>query len=316
MKITILDGHALNPGDLSYKSFERFGAVFVYPRTEEKDVITRIGDSDVVIMNKIKITEDILKACPSLKYIGIQATGYNVVDLDACRKHNVTVTNVPSYSTAAVAQHVFALITAFTNRVTEHSESVFKGQWTSSPDFCYWNAPLAELDGKKLGIAGYGNIGSRVAKIARAFGMDVVTVNKSQRAQDDNVRAVGLEGLKGCDFISLHCPLTKDNEEMFNKDLLSKIAGPETILINTARGGLVNEKDLADMLNNGQLKGYGADVVKEEPMRADNPLLKAKNCILTPHIAWAPLETRKRLLDIVINNLDSWIKGSPVNVVS
>ncbi|MBE6353874.1 D-2-hydroxyacid dehydrogenase [Treponema sp.] len=316
MKITILDGNALNPGDLSYEVFEKFGAVFVYPRTEEKDVIKRIGDSDAILMNKIRITEEVLSACPNLKYIGIQATGYNVVDLDACRKHNVTVTNVPSYSTAAVAQHVFALITAFTNRVKEHSDSVFEGKWCTSKDFCYWNSPLYELDGKKIGIAGYGNIGSRVAAIAKAFGMKVVTVNKSSRSDRDGIEAVGLDGLAGCDFISLHCPLTKENEGMFDKKLLCKIAGPSTILINTARGGLINEEDVAWLLNNDLLRGYGADVVTEEPMNPSNPLLKAKNCILTPHIAWAPFETRQRLLDIVFSNFKAWIDGKPENTVS
>lgn len=315
MKITILDGHALNPGDLSYKALERFGAVFIYPRTEEKDVIKRIADSDVILMNKIKITEEILSACPNLKYIGIQATGYNVVDLEACKRHKVTVTNVPSYSTSAVAQHVFALITSFTNRVYEHSISVKEGQWVKSADFCYWNMPLTELENKKLGIAGYGNIGAKVTQIARAFGMKVVTVNESLRAKKDNVEAVGLLGLKGCDFISLHCPLTKENEGIFNKDLLMQIAGPDTILINTARGSLVNESDIAFLLNNNLLKGYACDVVSEEPMNENNPLLTAKNCIITPHIAWAPLETRQRLLDIVIKNLESWINGKSENTV-
>ncbi|MCI5523085.1 MAG: D-2-hydroxyacid dehydrogenase [Spirochaetia bacterium] len=316
MKITILDGHALNPGDLSWKPLEQFGDVFVYPRTEESDVVSRIGDSDIVLLNKINITEEVLSKCPNLKYIGVQATGYNVIDLQACRNHGVTVTNVSSYSTNAVAQHVFAFILAFTNRVSEHSQSVMDDGWTKSLDFCYWNFPITELDGKTLGIYGYGNIGSKVASIAKSFGMNVVTVNKSLRAQNDGIAQVGLEGLKKCSFISLHCPLTKENAGMFDRQLIQKVISPESILINTARGALVNEEDIAFCLNNGLLAGYAADVVSEEPMKSSNPLLKAKNCIITPHIAWAPKETRQRLLDTVIENLKCFLQGNPQNVVS
>ncbi len=316
MKLTVLDGHGLNPGDVSWDSVKNLVDDFcVYDRTPQELVVDRISDSELILLNKVSITRAIVERCPKLKYIGVLATGYNVIDLQACHDHGVTVTNIPAYSTDAVAQHVFAFVLSFTNKISEHNQSVKNGGWIASPDFCYWTSPLTELRGKKIGIIGYGNIGSRTAAIARVFGMEVVTVNESERSKKDSVPAVSLEGLKGCDFISIHCPLTSQNAGMFNKDLIRRICSSKTILINTARGGLINEADVAEALKNGELGGYACDVVAEEPMKSGNPLLDAPRCLITPHIAWAPLETRERLLQIAVNNISSFLAGKPVNVV-
>ncbi|WP_407399223.1 D-2-hydroxyacid dehydrogenase [Treponema sp.] len=314
MKITILDGNALNPGDLSWAPVEKFGDLTVYPRTAQEDVVSRIGDSDVILLNKINITEEVLSKCPNLKYIGVQATGYNVIDLEACRKHNVTVTNVPSYSRAGVAQMVFAYITEFASRPALHNESVKKGDWVKCPDFCYWKTPLIELEGKTLGIYGYGSIGRRVAQIAKAFGMKVIICTRTPKTDIENPVDFSTL-LNESDFITLHAPLTDKTREVINKTTLP-LMKKSAYLINTARGLLVNEKDLAEALNNGTIAGYAADVVREEPMKDGNPLLTAKNSIITPHIAWAAVETRQRLLDIVVENLKCWTDGKPQNVVS
>lgn len=314
MKITVLDGNALNPGDLSYKPLEEFGALFVYPRTEDKDVISRIADSDAIFLNKINITEEILSHCSNLKYIGVQATGYNVIDLAACKRHGVTVTNVPSYSTSGVAQLTFAFISEFACHTQLHSDSVMNGDWTRAKDFCYWKVPLIELEGKTLGIFGYGNIGRRVEKIANAYGMNVIVCTRTPNPQIKN--PVNIENLfKQSDFLTLHAPLTAETREIVNRKTLS-LMKKSAYLINTARGLLVNEEDLKDALNNEKISGYAADVISEEPMKKDNPLLKAKNCILTPHIAWAAKETRQRLLNIVIENFKSYLNGKAQNVVS
>lgn len=316
MQITILDGNALNPGDLSWAPVENLGSLTVFPRTAAKDadVIERIGSSDAVLLNKINITEEILSACPNLKYIGVQATGYNVIDLDACRKHGVTVTNVPSYSTSGVAQMVFAYISQFATNVSMHNDSVKNGDWVKCPDFCYWKAPLMELDGKTLGIYGYGSIGRRVAQIARAYGMKVTVCTRTPKPDIENQVDFSTL-LNESDFVSLHAPLTDKTREVINRTTLP-LMKKTAYLINTARGLLVNEKDLAEALDKGTIAGYAADVVSEEPMKADNPLLKAKNCIITPHIAWAAVETRQRLLDVVVENLKCWMQGNPQNVVS
>ncbi len=314
-KITVLDGHALNPGDLSYSVLEEFGSVTVYERTKSEDVIERIGDSDIIFLNKVCITKEIISACHNLKYIGVLATGYNVIDTKAAKEAGLIVTNIPAYSTNAVAQHVFSFILHFTNRVAQHSTDVKNGGWIKAQDFCYWLSPLTELEGKTLGIIGYGNIGSRVAHIAKAFGMKVVTANDSARAKADNVKAVGVLGLSQCDFISLHIPLTTENAHFFNAGIIEQICNKNTILINTARGGLIDEQAVADALKSGNLAGYAADVVESEPMREDSPLLSAPNCVLTPHIAWAPKETRQRCLNIAVDNLRSYINGKAKNVV-
>ena len=314
MKITILDGHAVNPGDLSWGRFSELAEVTVYERTPSELVINRIGASDAIFLNKINITEDILSACPNLKYIGVLATGYNVIDLDAARAHGVTVTNIPAYSTESVAQHVFSFILYFTNQVAQHSSAVMSGDWVKCRDFCFWNGSLSELAGKTLGIFGYGNIGKRVAEIAKAFGMNIICCTRTPK--EGMPEAVSFEDLlKRSDFLTLHAPLTEQTKNIINKESLA-LMKKSAYLINTARGGFVVEQDLADCLNNDGLSGYAADVLLQEPMAEDCTLLKAKNCVITPHIAWAPRETRKRLQGIAEENLKAWLNGNPINVVS
>lgn len=314
MKLTILDGHAVNPGDLPWDPFFELADVTVYERTPKDQVINRIGNSDAIFLNKIQISEEVFNACPNLKYIGVLATGYNVVDCEAARRHKVTVTNIPSYSTDSVAQHVFSFILNFTNNVSEHNASVQNGDWVRCPDFCYWNTQLMQLTGKTLGVFGYGSIGKKVTQIAKAFGMNVICCTRTPKP--DMPTSVTREELfSQSDFITLHAPLTPQTKEMINKDTLS-LMKPSAYLINTARGGFVVEQDLADCLNAGKIAGYAADVVTEEPMVATSPLLGAKNCIITPHIAWAPLETRERLQKIALENLKAFLAGKPINVVN
>ena len=285
-----------------------------YMKEPAELVVERIGDSDAIFLNKIQITKEILSACPKLKYIGVLATGYNVIDLEAARQHGITVTNIPAYSTDSVAQHVFSFILYFTNQVAQHSETVMKGDWIKCPDFCYWNSSLSELAGKTLGIFGYGHIGSRVAQIGQAFGMKLICCTRTPK--EGMPQQVDFETLLRCsDFLTLHAPLTAQTTNIINKDTLA-LMKPTAYLINTARGGFVVEQDLADCLNAGGIAGFAADVLLQEPMAADNPLLGAKNCIITPHIAWAPYETRKRLQGIAEENLKAWLDGHPVNVVS
>ena len=314
MKLTILDGNAVNPGDLPWDEFKKYADVTVYPRTPAEEVINRIGDSEAICLNKINISEEVFKACPNLKYIGVLATGYNVVDVKAAAAHNVVVTNIPAYSTDSVAQHVFSLILHFTNHVAMHNDSVQNGDWVKNPDFCYWNAPLMELSGKTLGIFGYGNIGKKVCDLGKAFGMKVICCTRT--AKPGMPEQVSFEELlKQSDFISLHAPLTAETANIINSKSLS-LMKKSAYLINTARGGFINEAELAQALNEGLIAGYAADVVCEEPMAKNNPLLGAKNCVITPHIAWAPYETRKRLQGIAIENLKAWLNGKPQNVVS
>lgn len=314
MKITVLDGNALNPGDLSWEPLKEFGELTVFPRTEQEDVVSRIGDSEIVLLNKINITKNILSQCKKLKYIGVQATGYNVIDLGACREHNITVTNVPSYSSAGVAQLVFAFISEFACSTKLHSDSVMNGDWCSSKDFCYWKKPLIELDGKTLGIFGYGNIGSRVAAIAMAYGMKVLICTRTPKAGVEN--QVDFDTLLAeSDFVTLHSPLTDKTKGIICTENLKKMK-KSAYLINTARGGMVNETDLRKALEEGTISGYAADVVSEEPMLSSNPLLGAPNCLITPHIAWAATETRQRLLDIVIENIRCYLSGKPQNVIT
>ena len=314
IKLTILDGHAVNPGDLPWDFLKKYATLTIYERTPQDQVIERIGDSDAIFLNKIQITQEILDACPNLKYIGVLATGYNVIDLEAARKRKIVVTNIPAYSTDSVAQHVFSFILYFTNQVAQHSELVMNGDWVKCRDFCFWNSSLSELAGKTLGIFGYGHIGSRVAQIAKAFGMNVICCTRTPKPEKPT--PVNFEELLKCsDFVTLQAPLTTQTTNIINKDTLA-LMKPTAYLINTARGGFVVEKDLAECLNSGGIAGYAADVLLHEPMAADNPLLGAKNCIITPHIAWAPYETRKRLQGIAEENLKAWLIGKPVNVVS
>lgn len=314
MKLAILDAHADNPGDLSWDYFKEFADVVLYDRTSSNDVINRIGDADAIFVNKVQITEEILQKAPKLKYIGVCATGYNVIDLDACSKRNIIVTNIPAYSTNAVAQHVFALITNFSNNVSLHNQSVHAGEWIQSPDFVYWKEPLFELAGKTLGIFGYGEIGSKVAEIGKAFGMKIICNTRTKKPGMPEF--VSFEKLlKEADILTLHAPLTDLTKNIINKESLS-LMKKSAYLINTARGGFVVEKDLAECLKAGVIAGYAADVIATEPMLPDCPLLNCPNCVLTPHIAWAPKETRKRLLDIAYENFKAWIDGHPINVVN
>ncbi len=314
MKIAILDAYADNPGDLSWKGFEKLAETKIYPRTQQEELIPRAKDCQAILINKLQITEKVLENLPLLKYIGVCATGYNVVDIDACRNRGITVTNVPAYSTDAVAQHVFSFITYFSNHVALLNESVHKGEWKTSPDFVYWKKPLIELSGKTLGIFGYGNIGHKVCEIGKAFGMNVICHTRTKKA--DMPEYVSFEDLlKRSDFITLHAPLTPQTEKIINKESLS-LMKKSAFLINTARGGLVEESDLAQVLKAGGIAGYAADVISVEPMLESNVLCGCPNCVLTPHVAWAPLETRARLLDVCLGNFKAWLSGNPQNVVN
>ena len=314
LKLTILDGHAVNPGDLPWDDFTKIADVTVFERTPANQIIERIADSDAIFLNKISITEEILSACPNLKYIGVLATGYNVIDLAAAKKHGVTVTNIPAYSTDSVAQHTFSFILNFTNKVCKHDTAVKNGDWVRCRDFCFWNSSLVELNGKTLGVFGYGSIGKKVTEIAKAFGMNVICCTRT--AKPGMPEQVGFkELLERSDFVTLHAPLTEQTKNIINKESLGWMK-KSAYLINTARGAFVDEQALADALNEGKIAGYAADVVVEEPMKSDNPLLTAKNTVITPHIAWAPKETRARLQKIALENLTAWMNGKPINVVS
>lgn len=317
MKIVVLDGYALNPGDLSWKGMEALGELVVYDRTPASEVMGRSAEAEVLITNKTVITAGHMKALPLLKYIGVLATGYNVVDVDAARERGIVVTNIPAYSTASVAQMVFAHVLNITQRVGHYAQENVQGRWTDSADFCYWDTELVELAGKKMGIVGFGNIGQATARIAQAFGMEVcVFTSKEQSALPSGMTKVGLDELfASCDVVSLHCPLTPDTKEMVNAARL-KTMKSNAILINTGRGPLVNEQDLADALNEGRIAAAGLDVLSVEPSVADNPLLTARNCFITPHIAWATKEARIRLMDIAVNNLKSYQEGHIINNVA
>lgn len=318
MKLVVLDGNALNPGDLSYDCLKQFGDVTVYPRTEtEEETITRIADNQIVLLNKVPITQRVLDACPDIRLICVQATGYNVVDCEACAKRNIPVTNVPSYGTAAVAQFTLALMLELCYRIGHHDQAVHSGRWSSSDSFCFWDTPQMELAGKTLGIIGFGRIGQSVAKLGRAFGMNVLTYTRTPKSQhQDLAEQVSLEELyHRSDFISLHCPLLPGNTGMINAEAIRAMKDG-AFLINTARGGLLDEAAVAQALSCGKLGGAAVDVVSQEPMQRDNPLLTAPNCIITPHMAWAPIESRQRLLDCVVENIRGYLAGDPQNVVN
>lgn len=318
MKIVVLDGYTLNPGDQTWDGFSELGEFNCYDRTDQKDVVSRIGDAEAVITNKTLITSDILSECPSIKYIGVLATGFNVVDTAAAAERNIPVCNIPTYGTTAVAQFVFAHLMNICHHVQSHSETVQNGDWTSCADFCYWNFPLIELADKTLGIIGFGRIGQATAKIAQAFGMKVLAFDEYQNKEleSSTLQYAGLdEVLAKSDVLSLHCPLFESTEGIINKDNIAKMKD-NVIIINTSRGGLIVEKDLADALNSGKVMAAGLDVVSTEPIKSDNVLLKAKNCYITPHIAWAPLEARMRLMNIAVDNLKGFIAGNIVNKVN
>lgn len=316
-QIVVLDGYTLNPGDLSWKSLEDIGEVRIYDRTEAKDIPERIGNSDIVLTNKTVLTEETLKACPTVRYIGCMATGYNVIDVAAANKLGMTVTNIPAYGTEAVAQFTMALLLEITSRVGMHSEAVKQGQWSACPDFCFWNAPLMELAGKTMGIIGYGAIGQSVARKAEAFGMEVLAYRRTpdRSMETEHCHMVSMDEIyEKSDIITLHCPLTAENEEMINRETIGRMKDG-VILLNTGRGKLICEADLRDALNSGKVAGAGVDVASVEPVHPDNPLLQAKNLWMTPHIAWAPRETRQRLMDILVSNINAFLDGHPVNEV-
>lgn len=317
MKIIVLDGYTLNPGDLSWKGLEKYGEVVVYERTPIDKIVERAAEAEIIFTNKTPLKKEVLEQLVSLKFIGVLATGYNVVDIKAAKNRGVVVTNVPGYGTDSVAQLTFALLLELCHHVQYHSDSVRKGEWTQSDDFCYWNYPLMELSGKTMGIIGFGSIGSKVADIATAFGMDIIANNlyENDQSHRKNFKWAGVpQLLEQSDVVSIHCPLFPETRGLINQDSL-RLMKRSAFLLNTSRGPIVVEKDLADALNNGVIAGAGVDVLSVEPPSEDNPLFTAKNCIITPHIAWATKEARGRLMDIAINNLSAFINGVPINVV-
>ncbi len=318
MKIVVLDGYTLNPGDMSWDAMGQLGELVVYDRTPADKVIERIDNAEIILTNKVILTKEILDKIPSVKYIGVIATGYNVVDTEYAKELGVIVTNVPAYSTDSVTQMVFAFILEFCHHVGEHNRVVHEGKWTKNIDFSFWDFPLIELKNKTLGIIGFGAIGQKVAKIAETFGMKVLFHSRTIKPEleTNTVKSATLERvLAESDFITLHCPLTEQTRELINEDTIPKMKNG-AFLINTSRGPVINEKDVAHALNTGKLAGLGADVVSIEPIQADNPLLSAKNAVITPHFAWATEDARERLMDTLIKNIDSFIKGTPVNVVN
>ena len=312
MKIVVLDGYAANPGDLSWDALAALGELTVYERSAAADTAARIADADLVLTNKTLITRELMAGAPKLKYVGVLATGYNVVDVAAARELGVTVTNIPAYSTDSVAQMVFALLLEVCHHVGHHSAAVHAGRWTSNKDFCFWDYPLMELAGKTMGIIGYGRIGKKVAEIARCFGMKVVAWTRTPKDPE----CVSLdELLRQSDVISLHCPLFPETQNLINAETIAKMKDG-AILINTSRGPVVNDADLRKALDSGKLMAFGADVSTVEPIPADNPLLGCDKVIFTPHFAWATFEARTRLMDIAVKNVQAFIDGNPVNAVS
>jgi glycerate dehydrogenase len=317
VKIVILEGHASNPGDLSYEPLKALGDVTIYDRTPKHKVIEYSKDAEILLINKTVLGKEELEKLPKLKYIGVLATGYNVVDLDAAKNLGIIVTNIPNYSTKSVAQMTFALLLELCNHVQEHSEAVKNGDWANSKDFCFWNHPLMELDGKTLGIIGFGSIGKKVSEIATALGMKVIANSRTITDETDrkNFKWVSLDELfREADVVSLHCPLFPETKGIINKENLSKMKS-SAFLINTSRGPLIVEEDLAYALNNNIIAGAALDVLSAEPPAINNPLFTSQNCIITPHIAWATKEARQRLLNIAVENIKAFVKGEVVNVV-
>jgi len=320
MKIVILDGYTENPGDLSWSEMEKLGKLTVYDRTsitDEAEIITRIGDAEAVYTNKTPISQHVIDSCPNMKFIGVLATGYNVVDVGYAKQKGIPVCNVPSYGSDAVGQFAIALLLEICHRIGHHSDAVHSGRWENNTDWCFWDYPLIELAGKTIGIVGFGRIGQVTGRIAKALGMRVIAndehPNDPGRAIADYVSLDEL--LKESDVIALHCPLFPSTEGIINKDNIAKMKDG-VIIINNSRGPLIVEQDLADALNSGKVYAAGLDVVSSEPIRGDNPLLKAKNCFITPHISWAPKESRQRLMDIAVENLRQFMNGTTVNVVN
>ena len=318
MKIVVLDGYTLNPGDLDWKGLEALGELTVYDRTDACDIVSRIGDAEIVYTNKTPLTEETFAACPSIRFVGVLATGYNVVDVDAAKRRGIPVCNVPTYGTTAVAQFTMALLLEVCHHVGAHSDAVREGAWAACPDFCFWNYPLIELAGKTMGIIGFGRIGQDVGKLAQAFGMKVLAFDNHKRSEleSDTMRYAELDELFAeSDVISLHCPLFPTTQGIINAENIKKMKDG-VIILNDSRGPLIVEQDLYDALEIGKVAAAAVDVVSTEPIREDNVLLKAKNMMITPHIAWAPKESRARLMDVAVKDLEAFLAGSPINVVN
>ncbi len=315
MKIVVLDGYTLNPGDLSWNRLSELGELYVYDRTDPGQTIDRIGDAKIVLTNKTPLSEEVFKAC-SMDYVGVLATGYNIVDIKSADNYHVTVTNIPTYGTYAVAQFTIGLLLEICHHIGSHSDSVKAGKWQNNADWCYWDYPLIELAGKTMGLVGFGKIGRLVGEIAKALGMKVIFYDRIKTSEDAWCRQVELHELFACsDVISLHCPLFDSTKNMINKDSIKDMKDG-VIILNTSRGQLIVEQDLCDALEKGKVAYAAVDVVSTEPIGPQNPLLKAKNCLITPHIAWAPRESRQRLMDIAVDNVKSFIEGISVNVVN
>jgi glycerate dehydrogenase len=317
-KIVVLDGYTLNPGDLSWDGLQKIAAIEVHDRTEPAKIVERARGADAVLTNKTPLSAETLAQLPDLKYIGVLATGYNVVDVKAAKERGIPVCNIPTYGTASVAQHAFALILELTVNAKLHSDAARAGEWSSNKDWCFWKTPLSELEGKTLGIVGFGRIGRRVAEVGNAFGMKIIGQDSVQTNPPpyEGFRFASLEELlKNSDVVSLHCPLFSETQGLMNKDRL-KLMKPSALLINTSRGPLIVDQDLADALNSGVIAGAGVDVLSVEPPAANNPLLTAKNCLVTPHIAWAAKEARARLMNLAVDNLQAFLNGKPQNVVN
>ena len=317
MKIVVLDGFAGNPGDLSWKEIQALGECTIYDRTAPEEKLERAKDADIILTNKVPFGASDFDQLPNLKYIGVLATGYNIIDTEAAKAHGIVVTNIPAYSTNSVAQMVFAHLLNITNSVQHYTDEARAGVWSKNPDFSYQNTQLLELHRKKIGVVGLGNIGRAVARIAIGFGMEVFAyTSKSHFQLPPEIHKMNLDDLfRECDIITLHCPLTPKTKNLVNAERL-KTMKPTAILINTSRGPVVNEQDLADALNNGTIYAAGMDVLSQEPPKADNPLLSARNCYITPHIAWATKDARIRLMEITIENIKAFLDGQPVNVVN
>jgi len=317
MKIVNLDGYALNPGDLSWDTIRQFGDLTVYDRTPDDLIVKRIGDAQIVLLNKTPITAATLDACPSIKLICVLATGYNVVDCEAAKARGIPVCNVPAYGTAAVAQFTFALLLELCHAVGHHSDAVHAGRWCDSVDFCFWDTPQMELAGKTMGIIGFGRIGRAVGSIAKAFGMNVLAYNRSRCPEGEAIgQYVDLDTLLAqSDVVSLHCPLTPETQNLINADTLARMKNG-AILLNTARGPAIDEQAVADALRSGKLRGAAVDVISHEPMDENNPLLNAPNCIITPHMAWAPIESRQRIMDCTVRSIEAFLTGNPSNTVN
>lgn len=316
MNIVVLDGYTANPNDLSWEPLEAFGKLTIYDRTSADELIKRAQDADIILTNKCRLKEEELKQLPKLKYIGVLATGFNNIDTEYAHNHGIVVSNIPSYSTESVVQMTFAHIFNITNQISHYASEVKAGQWSQNPDFCYWNTPLQELAGRTLGIIGLGNIGMRVAQVAHCLGMDVFALTSKEKDQlPTGVQKTTLEGLLGvADILTLHCPLSPDTYHLINEERLAMMR-EGAILINTSRGALVDEQAVANALESGRLQAYGADVMSKEPPLADNPLLRQAHAHLTPHIAWATLEARQRLIKTGIENVKAFVEGQPQNVV-